>query len=112
MNSMNRIVLSLFCALIAISSSAQDIHFSQYSQSPLTLNPALTGLTPCTYRGVLNYRNQWASAVGPASYQTFAGSFDAGLWRNKLDGNIVGVGAMIYNDISGDGGLTNMTIMG
>ena len=112
MNSMNRIVLSLFCALIAISSSAQDIHFSQYSQSPLTLNPALTGLTPCTYRGVLNYRNQWASAVGPASYQTFAGSFDAGLWRNKLDGNIVGVGAMIYNDISGDGALTNMTIMG
>lgn len=96
----------------ALLASAQDIHFSQYSQSPLTLNPALTGLTPCTYRGVLNYRNQWASALGPASYQTFAGSFDAGLWRNSLDGNIVGVGAMIYNDVSGDGSLSNMTIMG
>jgi len=109
---MNRILLSLLCGFAVLSSSAQDIHFSQYSQSPLTLNPALTGLTPCTYRGVLNYRNQWASAVGPASYQTFAGSFDAGLWRNKLDGNIVGVGIMLYNDVSGDGSLTNFTAMG
>ena len=105
--------LAIFLLLgSALMANAQDIHFSQYAQSPLTLNPALTGLTPCTYRGVLNYRNQWASALGPASYQTFSGSFDAGLWRNKLDGNIIGVGGMIYNDVSGDGSLSNMTIMG
>ncbi len=109
---MNRILLALIIVSSIMSSSAQDIHFSQYSQSPLTLNPALTGLTPCTYRGVLNYRNQWASAVGPASYQTFAGSFDAGLWRDKMNGNIFGVGAMVYNDVSGDGSLTNLTMMG
>ncbi len=108
---MNRILLALIIVSTVMSSSAQDIHFSQYSQSPLTLNPALTGLTPCTYRGVLNYRNQWSSAVGPASYQTFAGSFDAGLWRDKMDGNIFGVGALIYNDKSGDGSLTNLTMM-
>lgn len=111
-HSMKRILAALLLAGSMLVASAQDIHFSQYSQSPLTLNPALTGLTPCTYRGVLNYRNQWASALGPASYQTFAGSFDAGLWRDKFDGNIVGVGAMMYNDVSGDGSLTNMTVMG
>lgn len=109
---MKRVLALLVFVVSVLSVSAQDIHFSQYAQSPLTLNPAFTGLTPCTYRGVLNYRNQWASALGPASYQTFAGSFDAGLWRNKLDGNIVGVGGMIYNDVSGDGSLSNMTIMG
>lgn len=110
---MNRLLLlALFIGITIMSSSAQDIHFSQYSQSPLTLNPALTGLTPCTYRGVLNYRNQWASAVGPSSYQTFSGSFDAGILRDKLDGSILGVGGMAYNDVSGDGSLKNFTVMG
>ncbi len=108
---MKRILQTFMLAIIALSSSAQDIHFSQYSQAPLTLNPALTGLTPCTYRLGLNYRNQWASAVGPASYQTFAGSFDAGLWRQKWDESMLGVGIMLFNDVSGDGSLTNLTAM-
>ncbi|MEZ5012997.1 MAG: PorP/SprF family type IX secretion system membrane protein [Chitinophagales bacterium] len=109
---MKRILFTVIVSIAVLASSAQDIHFSQYTQSPLTLNPALTGLTPCTYRMALNYRNQWASAVGPASYQTFSGSFDAGLWREKLNDNIFGVGGMAYNDVSGDGSLTNLTIMG
>lgn len=106
---MKRILQTFILAFIALGSSAQDIHFSQYAQSPLTLNPALTGLTPCTYRLTLNYRNQWSSAVGPASYQTFAGSFDAGLWRQKWKESMLGVGMLLFNDVSGDGSLTNLT---
>ena len=39
-------------------SHAQDIHFSQYYTSPLTLNPALTANINGMFRASFNYRNQ------------------------------------------------------
>ncbi len=109
---MKRYLLAGLLAFTTTFICAQDIHFSQYGQSPLTLNPALTGLTPCTYRFALNYRNQWASVVGPSSFQTYSGSFDIGLFREKFKESMLGVGLMMYNDISGDGSLSNLTAMG
>jgi type IX secretion system PorP/SprF family membrane protein len=89
--------------------AAQDVHFSQFWASPLTLNPALTGLTPCTYRASVNYRNQWASVVGPSSFQTYGVAFDAGLFKEKFNGSMLGVGAHFFNDRAGDGILQNLT---
>ncbi len=94
-----------FCALI-VTGSAQDVHFSQFNASPLTLNPALTGKLPCTYRAAINYRNQWNTI--PAPYVTYSGAFDAALWKHRLGGDAVGVGMLLMNDVSGDGNLTNM----
>ena len=37
---------------------AQDIHYSQYYASPLTLNPALTGKFNGYYRATAIYRDQ------------------------------------------------------
>jgi type IX secretion system PorP/SprF family membrane protein len=84
--------------------SAQDIHFSQFYASPLTLNPALTGKVECTYRVVANYRNQW-NAV-PAPYVTYSAAFDASLWEKKMNGSSFGIGFMAFNDRSGDGNLS------
>jgi type IX secretion system PorP/SprF family membrane protein len=92
--------------------NAQDVHFSQFWASPITLNPALTGLTPCTYRAAVNYRNQWSSVVGPSAFQTYGLSFDAGLFREKFRGSMLGVGVNFFNDRSGDGILQNLTAMG
>ena len=78
----------------------------------MLLNPALSGLSSCTYRAALNYRNQWASIVGPSSYQTYAGSFDIGLFRQAFNYSMLGLGLMVFNDVSGDGALTNLTMMG
>ncbi len=67
----------IVCLALLISGSvlqAQDIHFSQYNQAPLALNPALTGLNACDWRATLNYRNQWASVTIP--YVTYAASLD------------------------------------
>ena len=58
-------------------SFAQDIHFSQFNNSPLNLNPAQTGLFNGDWRFVGNLRNQWSSV--PVPYRTFSLSTDTTL---------------------------------
>jgi type IX secretion system PorP/SprF family membrane protein len=89
---------------------SQDIHFSQFPQSPLLLNPALTGHFDGSYRLLLNQRTQWRSVTAP--YSTFAIAADAnnlpfpdGLF-NSEDGNTsewpFHAGLSIYTDKAGD----------
>ena len=44
--------------------SAQSTGCIFRSLGSVLLNPALSGLSSCTYRAALNYRNQWASIIG------------------------------------------------
>jgi type IX secretion system PorP/SprF family membrane protein len=93
---------------------AQDIHFSQYYASPLTLNPALTGLINGDFRAVANYRGQWFSiptTSAAAPYNTYQGSFDASVFRKKLKNSGLGLGAMFYADEAGNGSLTTYAAM-
>lgn len=88
---------------------AQDIHFSQFYASPLTLNPAMTGNLNGSYRLTAIYRNQYANI--PAPYNTFAVSGDMSVLRGMLRGDHAGVGIVAYNDKAGDGPLTNTTVL-
>lgn len=68
-------ILTLICLLLALSygARAQDLHFSQFFNSPLTTNPANTGFIPdANYRFGANYRSQWTSV--PAPYTTIRSS--------------------------------------
>lgn len=103
-----KVLLSIVFAIIGLSLSAQDIHFSQFNAAPLQLNPALTGKVECTYRIVANYRNQW-NAI-PAPYVTYALSFDAALWEKRMNGSSFGIGFSAFNDQSGDGNLTHTNL--
>ena len=89
--------------------SAQDIHFSMFYASPITLNPALTGVFDGTYRVAAIYRNQWQSVSTP--YNTFAASFDIKLLQDKLKSDVFAVGGLIESDQSGDGKLTSTSGM-
>jgi type IX secretion system PorP/SprF family membrane protein len=91
---------ALLACFGAADLSAQDPHFSQFYQSPMTLNPALTSMTNWGGRVTANYRNQWATVTAP--YQTFALSGEAGLFRQKLNGDFVGAGLFALNDVAGD----------
>ncbi len=53
---------------------SQDIHYSQFFNSALNLNPGLTGIYNGHYRIAGNYRNQWDNV--PVDYTTFTGEFD------------------------------------
>lgn len=108
------VLLSVTLAALASSPVlAQDIHFSQFNASPLTLNPALAGKLECTYRAAVNYRDQWRGI--PALYQTYSAGFDIGVGKGRLgkEGNeAVGLGVLVMNDVSGDGGLSNLSANG
>ncbi|HWB62269.1 MAG TPA: PorP/SprF family type IX secretion system membrane protein, partial [Chitinophagales bacterium] len=97
---------TLFLILVfsAASLSAQDQHFSMFYASPLTLNPALTGVNEGDYRVSGIYRNQWRSISTP--YQSYGLSFDIKLLQSKLKNDIFGVGGTLEGDQSGDGKLT------
>lgn len=56
-------------------SRAQDIHLSQFYETPILRNPALAGIFTGDYRVQLVYRNQWNSFAVP--YQTGALSGEA-----------------------------------
>ncbi|HLP19083.1 MAG TPA: PorP/SprF family type IX secretion system membrane protein [Chitinophagales bacterium] len=108
-----KILIRLFIVFTVVSAtmrlSAQDIHFSMFYASPLNLNPALTGVTDCSYRAAGIYRNQWRSISTP--YNTYSASFDMKLLQNKLPNDIFGVGAMFVGDKSGDSKLTMSSAM-
>lgn len=93
-------ILSLCFALLTVSAlQAQDIHFSQFYQSPLNLNPALTGVMNCNNRFVANYRNQWASVLKSNAYNTYSVSYDQKIPVGRYD--YFGVGGTLWGDKAG-----------
>lgn len=104
------IITIWLCVVGIFGVNAQDIHFSQFYASPLTLNPALTGSLNGSYRITAIYRNQYASI--PAPYETIGASFDMPVLRTALGSDHVGLGLQLYNDRAGDGDLQNMSILG
>lgn len=86
---------------------AQDLHFSQYFNSPLLVNPANTGFAPdVDYRVGINYRNQWAS-VTPNPYKTMSAWGDVQLFNDRFQSGWVGLGGALLRDVAGSGGLTS-----
>src|SRR5271155_4959484 len=98
-------LFTFLATFLTLSVFAQDIHYSQFYASPLTLNPALTGVNDCRYRLSIMYRNQWSSI--PAPYVTPSISFDINSLAPKLMKNagVLSAGLLIYDDKSGDGHL-------
>lgn len=94
------------------ASHAQDLHFSQFFNSPLTTNPANTGFLPdADFRLGALYRNQYSSILA-APYKTFSIFVDGQVLRNKLENGWLGLGAYIMNDVAGSGSLRTTQVYG
>lgn len=108
---MKKILLGLSVALLAVgAANAQDIHHTQYFASPMTLNPALTGLVRGDIRVAANYRTQWYS-VSEHPYTTGVISFDMATMKMKLpEGDALGIGVVGMYDRSGVGALQNINV--
>lgn len=109
MKKLYTIFLACFTFLVA---GAQDIHYTQFYNSPLTTNPALTGLYNGSYRVAAIYRNQWLAGVNNSSffnspYQTPSISFDMPFILKN--GDAIGVGAMVLYDNAGAGSISTFT---
>jgi type IX secretion system PorP/SprF family membrane protein len=91
---------ALLTFLVAgLMTQAQDIHFSQYYASPLTLNPALTGKFDGFARVDGIYRGQYYGLSQSSSiFRTPAISADFSLLKDKMNGNALGIGLSVVND--------------
>ena len=108
-----KILVTLITAVLYSGISyTQDLHFSQWFNSPLTTNPANTGFIPdADYRIGANYRNQYVNILS-MPYKTFSIYGDAQVFRDKLDNAWMGVGGVILRDAAGSGNLTSTKVYG
>ncbi|NIG53271.1 PorP/SprF family type IX secretion system membrane protein [Chitinophaga sp. Cy-1792] len=106
MKQLVKFTAGIILLLTTSSGFAQDLHFSQFFNSPLTTNPANTGFIPDgNYRVGINYRDQWSSI--PVPYKTMSAFGDAQLFRDQLTYGWVGIGAVILRDVAGAGDLSS-----
>lgn len=99
---MKRIVCIVLLMVVSFNEirAQQDVHFSQFYSSPLTVNPAQAGLFNGGVRVMVNYRSQWAAVNNP--FTTISGSLDGGLFKEKISNGFFGVGGNVIKDDAGD----------
>jgi len=91
---------------------AQDLHFSQFFNSPLSTNPANTGFIPdADYRIGAHARNQFSNIM-VLPYKTISVFGDAQLFRDKFENGWMGVGFLMLSDEAGEGNLKSTKIYG
>ncbi len=98
--------------LLGTKLNAQDIHFSQWTQTPALVNPALTGSLAVVRASVI-YKDQWRSVTVP--YKTYGASFEMKFKPNNWEKNPkltrtykksfsrTAGGLSFFNDKAGDG---------
>jgi type IX secretion system PorP/SprF family membrane protein len=108
-NIIKRVSLTAALAISASCAIAQDVHFTQFNATPLLLNPAFTGAFDGPLRASAIYRDQWRSVLGQAAYRTIAVSADATIIPEISGDDFLAGGIQLYNDIAGDGNLSNFS---
>ena len=105
-------ITGILSALVVISLhvKAQDPHFSQFSNTPLQINPALTGIFDGNFRMSNTYRSQWSSLGN--GYKTLHVSLDAPVGKDKTEDHYFGVGLLVYQDKAGTAGFKSTIIEG
>lgn len=98
------IFLQFFC-------NGQDIHYSQFFNSPLNVNPANTGVFNGDKRYMGSFRDQWRSV--PVPWTTFSGSYDQKVYPGKSDDSFWGIGVMFNYDRQGESklSLANLNVL-
>lgn len=100
-------ILFVAIAITSLGSLAQDIHFTMFNLSPLSLNPANTGLMNADFRIANSFRSQWRPIGDPVN--TVAASYDQQLY--SLPNNLSG-GLIFINDQAGGIDLVENKLMG
>ncbi|MBL7775173.1 MAG: PorP/SprF family type IX secretion system membrane protein [Saprospiraceae bacterium] len=104
-----KLLLLSFVLLAGTALRAQDIHFTQFYMSPMTLNPAFAGKFEGTARIGGIYRGQWASIMNAArdQYKTPSAWVDAPIIQGFRRRDWVGVGFMLFQDKAGSAALVH-----
>jgi type IX secretion system PorP/SprF family membrane protein len=105
-------ILSMLFVCMSATTNAQDLHFSQFMNSPLLTNPANAGFIPDgDYRMGAQYRNQWSS-VTAFPYKTMSLFGDMQVMQNPDANGWIGFGGLLLRDVAGAGVLTSTKAYG
>ncbi|MBL7882980.1 MAG: PorP/SprF family type IX secretion system membrane protein [Bacteroidia bacterium] len=104
------IIISIGILFYMLNVNAQDVHFSQFNETPQLLNPGATGVYNGYIRGIVNYKNQWM-AMGN-EFNTMAASFDIPMFDYNERKAHLGAGLNFFSDKAGDSkfGLTQVNL--
>jgi type IX secretion system PorP/SprF family membrane protein len=93
--------LSLLLCICSFShAGAQaDIHFSQFYETSVLRNPALTGVFADDFKVGVYYRNQWSSITNP--FSTSLLSAETRFSVKKTSNDFISFGLLAYNDKAG-----------
>src|SRR5215467_6575049 len=94
--------LFIFLVFIQLGMNAQDVHFSQFFETPLLRNPALAGIFTGQYRLQMVYRDQWRSVTD--GYKTGSLNGECKLPIGKAN-DFVTVGGQVLYDKAGTAAL-------
>ncbi len=98
----SRFLLALVCFLgwmMPNNMQAQDIHFSQFYETTILRNPALTGIYSGDYKVIAQYKSQWNSIGSP--FQTALVSGETKIPLGEESPDFFAVGVLAYYDQSG-----------
>lgn len=85
--------------ITSLKVNAQDIHFSQFWNSPLLINPSFAGNAEGEIRVIANHRSQWRG-VTSNPFNTFGANFDMS-FDKTAKGNFLALGLSMYTDVAG-----------
>ncbi|HEU5053557.1 MAG TPA: PorP/SprF family type IX secretion system membrane protein [Hanamia sp.] len=97
-----------FTAFLQVKAYSQDIHFSQFTETPLLRNPALAGIFSGDLRVQAVFRSQWNSVTVP--FQTSSLNAEYKLPVGHGDDFLTIGGAVLY-DKAGTIGLTSTSVL-
>ena len=100
------IFVILFSSCVAIS---QDVVFTNFNASPLSLNPAMTGVFDGSLRIMANHRNQWENIINDGSYNSYSLSVDKKIKANE--NSYFGLGFLGITDVAGETRLGNLSLI-
>jgi type IX secretion system PorP/SprF family membrane protein len=99
----------LFCiTAITYTASAQDIHFSQFFETPLLRNPALAGIFTGDVRVQAVYRTQWGSVTVPYQTGSLNGEYKKPIGRGN---DFLTIGGELLYDKAGTAALSATHIL-
>jgi type IX secretion system PorP/SprF family membrane protein len=113
MFSMQDLLMKMFILLLIVMicpsrSSAQDIHFSQFFETPLLRNPALAGLFNGDLRIQTVFRSQWNSVTVPYVTGSLNGEYKLPVGRSD---DFITVGGQILYDKAGSTNFTAVHVL-
>ncbi len=90
---------AIFAAAPGSALAQADIHFSQFYETSILRNPAMTGVFGDDFKVGLYYRNQWSSITNP--YRTTLLSAESHFSVSRTSDDFVSFGVLGYSDKAG-----------